>query len=74
LSDWYWLPSNLAATDVLMVGYEPSNVAWMCTSARVDGHLTVPYQVVNLESGAPVTFCTLKAPLPELWGRLKDFS
>jgi Dolichyl-phosphate-mannose-protein mannosyltransferase len=74
LSDWYWLPSNLAATDVLMVGYEPSDVAWMCTSARVDGHLTVPYQVVNLESGAPVTFCTLKAPLPELWGRLKDFS
>jgi Dolichyl-phosphate-mannose-protein mannosyltransferase len=74
LSDWYWLPSNLAATDVLMVGYEPSDVAWMCTSASVVGRLTVPYHVVNLESGTPVTFCTLKAPLPELWGRLKDFS
>ena len=74
LSDWYWLPKNLAATDALMVGYAPSDVAWMCTSARVVAHLVVPYQVVNLEQGAPVTFCTLNAPLPELWGRLKDFS
>ncbi len=74
LSDWYWLPKNLGATDALMVGYAPSDVAWMCTSARVVAHLVVPYQVVNLEQGAPVTFCTLTAPLPELWGRLKDFS
>jgi hypothetical protein len=57
-----------------MVGYAPSDVAWMCTSATVVGHLVVPYNVVNLESGAPVTFCTLNAPLPALWGRLKDFS
>lgn len=74
LSDWYWLPSNLAASDALMVGYEPADISWMCTSTKVVGHLTVPYHVVNLESGAPVTFCTLNAPLPELWGRLKDFS
>jgi hypothetical protein len=59
---------------VLMVGYAPSDVAFMCTSAKVVSHLVVPYDVVNLESGAPVTFCTLNAPLPSLWGRLKDFS
>jgi hypothetical protein len=46
----------------------------MCTSARVVAHLTVPYHVVNLEQGAPVTFCTLNAPLPDVWGRLKEFS
>jgi 4-amino-4-deoxy-L-arabinose transferase-like glycosyltransferase len=74
LSDWYWLPPHLAATDTLMVGYAPSDVAWMCTSTKVVGHLVVPYDVVNLESGSPVTFCTLNAPLPALWGRLKDFS
>jgi hypothetical protein len=74
LSDWYWLPPHLTATHALMVGYAPSDVAWMCTSATVVGHLVVPYNVVNLESGAPVTFCTLNAPLPALWGRLKDFS
>jgi hypothetical protein len=74
LSDWYWLPSHLAATDALMVGYEPSDVAWMCTSTKVLAHLVVPYHVVNLESESPVTFCTLNAPLPAMWGRLKDFS
>jgi len=74
LSDWYWLPKDLAATDVLMVGYAPSDIGWMCTSTRVVAHLVVPYQVVNLEQGAPVTLCMLNAPLPAVWGRLKDFS
>jgi hypothetical protein len=74
LSDWYWLPTHVAATDVLMVGYDPADVSWMCTSARIVAHLTVPYDVVNAEQGAPVTFCTLSAPLPAVWGRLKDFS
>jgi hypothetical protein len=74
LSDWYWLPKRVAATDVLMVGYDPSDIAWMCMSARVVAHLTVPYHVVNGEQGSPVTFCTLSEPLPDAWGRLKDFS
>jgi hypothetical protein len=74
LSDFYWLPSHLDATDALMVGYAPSDVAFMCTAARIVAHLTVPYQVVNLEQGSPVTFCTLNAPLPSLWGRLRAFS
>ena len=52
LSDYYWLPTHLGATDALMVGYAPSDVAWMCTSATVVAHLTVPYHVVNLEQGA----------------------
>ena len=74
LSDYFWLPAHLAATDALMVGYEPSDVGWMCTSSKVVAHLTVPYHVVNLEQGAAVTLCNLRAPLPELWGRLRNFS
>ena len=74
LSDFYWLPQHVAATDVLMVGYAPSDVGWMCTSARVVAHLVVPYHVVNYEQGDPVTFCSLKAPLPDVWGGLRDFS
>jgi dolichyl-phosphate-mannose-protein mannosyltransferase len=74
LSDYYWLPRHVAATDVLMVGYEPSDVAFMCASATMAAHLTIPYHVVNLESNAPVTFCTLNAPLPNVWPRLKAFS
>jgi Dolichyl-phosphate-mannose-protein mannosyltransferase len=74
LSDWYWLPNNLTATDALMVDYQPSDVAWMCTSPKLIAHLTVPYDVAGLEQGAPVTFCQLKAPIRQIWGQLRDFS
>lgn len=74
LSDFYWLPNNLTATDALMVDYQPSDVAWMCTSPKIIAHLTVPYEVQGLEQGAPVTFCQLKAPIPQIWRRLRNFS
>jgi hypothetical protein len=74
LSDWYWLPNNLTATAALMVDYQPSEVAWMCTSPTLIAHLTVPYDVKGLEQGAPVTFCQLKAPIPKIWVQLRDFS
>jgi len=74
LSDWYWLPDHLTATDALMVDYQPSDVAWMCTSPQLVAHLTVPYRVKGLEQGAPVTFCHLKAPIATVWGQLRNFS
>jgi hypothetical protein len=74
LSDWYWLPGNLTATSALMVDYTPSDVAWMCTSPTLITHLVVPYHVKGLEQDAPVTFCQLKAPIPKVWGRLRNFS
>ena len=74
LSDWYWLPSDLGATYALMVDYRPSDVEWMCNSPNLIGHLTVPYQVMGLEQGAPVTICPLKASIPSVWGRLRNFS
>jgi hypothetical protein len=74
LSDWYWLADNLTATYALMVDYQPSEVAWMCTSPQLIANLVVPYQVKGLEQGAPVTFCQLKAPIPTIWGKLRNFS
>jgi hypothetical protein len=74
LSDYYWLPDHLTATNALMIDYQPSEVAWMCTSATLVAHLTVPYQVKGLEQGAPVTFCQLRAPVPKVWGQLRNFS
>jgi hypothetical protein len=74
LSDFYWLPENLTATDALMVDYQPSDVAWMCTAPTLIAHLTVPYEVQGLEQGAPVTFCQLKAPIPQIWQELRNFS
>jgi Dolichyl-phosphate-mannose-protein mannosyltransferase len=74
LSDYYWLPSNVTAVDALMIDYQPADVAWMCASPMLIAHLTVPYDVKGLEKDAPVTFCRLEAPLPSLWGRLRNFS
>jgi hypothetical protein len=74
LSDWYWLPKDITATYALMVDYQPSDVAWMCTSAKVITHLTVPYHVKGLEQGAPVTLCHLSQPISEVWKRLRNFS
>ncbi len=74
LSDWYWLPNHLTATYALMVDYKPYEVEWMCTSPVLIARLTVPYNVKGLEQGAPVTFCQLKAPIPTIWGRLRNFS
>jgi hypothetical protein len=74
LSDYYWLPSDVAAVDALMIDYQPADVAWMCASPTVIAHLSVPYDVKGLEQGAPVTFCRLEAPLQNLWERLRNFS
>ena len=74
VSDYYWLPTNLSATDALMIDYQPADVAWMCTASTLIAHLTVPYDVKGLEQGAPVTFCQLEASIPSLWGRLRNFS
>jgi hypothetical protein len=74
LSGWYWLPSDLVATQALMIDYEPSDISWMCSSATLVGHLTVPYGVHGLEQGAPVTFCVLKAPIQQDWSQLRNFS
>jgi 4-amino-4-deoxy-L-arabinose transferase-like glycosyltransferase len=74
LSDWYWLPDHVTATEAIMVDYQPSEVEWMCDAPTLITHLTVPYDVAGLEQGAPVTLCRLKAPISQDWGRLKDFS
>jgi hypothetical protein len=74
LSDYFWLPAKLVATYAIMVGYNPSDIDWMCTSTKLVAHLTVPYDVQNLEQGMPVTFCHLKEPLPQEWSGLKNFS
>ena len=74
LSDWYWLPADLAASYALMVDYQPSDVSWMCDSPTLIAHLTVPYDVGGLEQNAPVTFCRLTMPIANAWGRLRNFA
>ena len=74
LSDYYWLPANLTATEALMIDYQPVDVAWMCTAPSLIARLSVPYEVKGLEQGAPVTLCQLTAPVARLWPQLRNFS
>lgn len=74
LSDYYWLPGALTATNALLIDYQPAEVTWMCASPQIIAHLTVPYDVKGLEQGAPVTFCRLTLPVSRAWGRLRNFS
>ncbi|HET7339221.1 MAG TPA: glycosyltransferase family 39 protein [Candidatus Dormibacteraeota bacterium] len=74
LSDWYWLPKHVDATNALMVDYGPKDVAWMCDSPSLLTRLVVPYAVKGLEQGAPVTFCPLRISIADAWPRLKNFS
>jgi len=74
LSDYYWLPRNVTAADALLIDYQSADVTWLCRAPRIITHLTVPYGVTGLEQGAPVTFCRLKLPISQAWGRLRDFS
>lgn len=74
LSDWYWLPGGMSAAYALMVDYRPADVEWMCDSPTLIAHLTVPYQVMGLEQGAPVTDCPLKGSVQSVWSHLREFS
>jgi hypothetical protein len=74
LSDYYWLPSNLTAANALMIDYQPADITWMCAAPELVAHLTVPYEVLGLEQGAPVTFCQLTVPTSRAWPRLRNFS
>jgi hypothetical protein len=61
----------LARLETGLLGVSPWTLR---TSPKLVAHLTVPYDVVGLEQGAPVTFCQLKAPVPKIWGKLRNFS
>ena len=74
LSDWYWLPSNLTATNALMVDYQPSDVAWMCTSPTLVAHLTVPYQVCRSRARRSGHLLPAQGSDPKIWGKLRNFS
>ena len=59
---------------ILSGGAAAAVIALHLATSGTLGFQTVPYNVKGLEQGAPVTFCQLKAPIPKLWARLKNFS
>lgn len=68
----YWAPSarNLAATDLIVVGYDRSWLAERCRSVSRVATVTNRAAVDNEEHGGPVFRCRLPDRLAELWPEL----
>jgi hypothetical protein len=65
----WWGPGGAgSATHLLVVGQDPD---WLqrhgCTTAEVLDRIRTPGGFVNQETGRPIVWCTLRAPLREVW-------
>ena len=68
---------DLTIANFLMKGFKEGGFAVdHAGDGETGAHMasTVPYDVAGLEQGAPVTFCQLKAPIPTIWAKLRNFS
>jgi len=75
LTFWFWKPPDLVATTLVTVGYDPSDLAFLCGTITRAGTVTIPYSVVNLETGAPILVCThLRESINAAWPALQNFS
>jgi hypothetical protein len=67
LSWQYWRPRHLPQRFVLFVGYDPSNLARLCTSWRPLATIDNRYHLDNEERGRVIAACHLKRPLGAIW-------
>jgi hypothetical protein len=67
LSWQYWRPASLPQRFVLFVGYDPSNLARLCTSWRPLATIDNRFHLDNEERGRIIAACTLKHPLGAIW-------
>jgi hypothetical protein len=75
LSLWYWKPTNLNATTVVTVGFNPGDIAFFCGSIRHAGAVVMPYSIANQEAGTPILVCTnLRESINAAWPSLRNFS
>lgn len=74
LSFWYWKPTGLNPTTLVTVGYQPSDLAFLCGEITQAGTVVIPYSVDNLNQGAPILICTnLRESLDAAWPVLQNF-
>ncbi|MGH7777287.1 MAG: hypothetical protein ACREPI_08935 [Candidatus Dormibacterales bacterium] len=74
LNFWYWKPTHVDATTLVTVGYEPSDLAFLCGTITRAATVTIPYAIVNLNQGTPILVCTnLREPIDVAWPALRNF-
>jgi 4-amino-4-deoxy-L-arabinose transferase-like glycosyltransferase len=75
LNFWYWKPANLDSTTLVTVGYNPSDLAFLCGTVTRAGTVTVPDSIANLNQGTPILICTnLRESINSAWPSLRNFS
>jgi len=75
LSFWYWKPANLDPTTLVTVGYNPSDLAFLCGTLTSAGTVTIPDSISNLNQGTPILICTnLRESIGAAWPALRNFS
>jgi hypothetical protein len=66
----YWLWGPRDAELVLFINWKPEQLTSWCSEARVVGRSSAAH-VMPYENDVPLTLCTLKRPLREIWPELK---
>jgi hypothetical protein len=57
------------------VGYEPSELAFLCGTVTRAGTVTIPDSIANLNQGTPILICTnLRESINAAWPALRNFS
>lgn len=75
LNFWYWKPANLDPSTLVTVGYNPSDLAFLCGTVTRAGTVTIPDSIVNLNQGTPLLVCThLRESIKAAWPSLRNFS
>jgi hypothetical protein len=73
-SFWSWGPPPDSATTVVVVGYEPKELASRFATCRLITRVHNSDDVHNDEDGAPISVCRDPvAPWHELWSRFKHY-
>lgn len=75
LTFWYWKPANLDATTLVTVGFNPSDIAFLCGTVTRAGTVVMPDSVINQEAGTPILICAhLRESINAAWSSLRSFS
>ena len=75
LTFWYWKPANLDATTLVTVGFNPSDIAFLCGTVTRAGTVVMPNSVINQEAGTPILICAhLRESINAAWPSLRSFS
>jgi hypothetical protein len=68
LSWQYWHPKQMPQRHAVVVGWwDRGAMDWLCASWTIVERVDNDIGLANEEQGAPISTCTMRRPLGELW-------